>query len=577
MFHMISAIRNRLKVNMTIGKKLISSFLIIAFLLAITGGISSYYLLQIDSTYSDLLDRRAVILANVLKIQVEVSKENNSIRGYMLTKDTEFLDFLKTNRANITKLLSETNKIARIQAFKERLHELETINEKYMLESEQLVQMIQSNLPSDQVTEYFISKVYPLGKQLDPIVDELSEEQLISMQEESDQSSIVVRTAINNVAVLSIIAFILAVIIGYICSRMISKPVVSIAKAAERMASGDLTAEDVEVKTNDEIGILATSFNQMKGNLRDLVRQISISSEHVASSSEELTASADQSSQAAETITLTIQGVSANAEMQSRSVEESVQAINQMSSGVQQIASSAQTTSSLTIETAQKALEGNQSIQLTVKQMDSIQHTMNHLADAVTEMEGKSNEIEHIVEVISEIASQTNLLSLNAAIEAARAGEQGLGFAVVASEVRKLAEQSSHSAGQIADLVTSIKDHTYKVVESTQSGVKEVRDGMQVVHTAGELFEQINRNIDEVSIQIQEISAASQQISASTEQVVDSIEFISDGSKTVAAESQNLAASTEEQLASMEEITSSASSLSTMAEELSNLVGKFKI
>ena len=80
--------------------------------------------------------------------------------------------------------------------------------------------------------------------------------------------------------------------------RMISRPIVAISLAAERIAQGDLTAEELRFKNQDEIGSLAASFNRMVDNLRDLVRQISISSEHVTMSSEELTASAGQSTQA---------------------------------------------------------------------------------------------------------------------------------------------------------------------------------------------------------------------------------------------------------------------------------------
>ncbi|OAB43575.1 chemotaxis protein [Paenibacillus antarcticus] len=562
---------------MTIGKKLIGSFLIIALLLGITGVISSYYLNKIEGTYTDLIERRAVILSNILEAQVEVSKENSLLRGFMITKDAEFLDKLKKSYDNATSLISETEKLTQINEFKEALQHLDKSNQAFKLKYEQLIQMIQANEHHIKTTDFFVNEVMPLGTLLDPIADKLAKDQLKSMNEESEKSSLIVKNAIQNVAILSILAFILAVFIGYVCSRMISKPIVAMSEVAERIALGDLTIEDIKVKNNDEIGILAISFNQMTDNIRSLVRQISISSEQVASSSGELTASAEQTSQASEMITMSIQEVSTNAEMQSRNVNESVQSINEMSSGVQQIASSAQMTSFLTIETAQKAVEGNHSIQLTAKQMDLIHHTMNDLANAVTEMEEHSKEIELIVEVISEIAAQTNLLSLNAAIEAARAGEQGRGFAVVAGEVRKLAEQSSQSATQISQLVTAIKSGTHNVVVSTEAGVKEVSEGIQVVHTVGKLFEQIKRNIDEVSNQVQEISDASQQISASTEQVVHSIGLISDGSKTVAAESQSLAASTEEQLASMEEITSSASSLSSMAEELQDLVAKFKV
>ncbi|WP_160035618.1 methyl-accepting chemotaxis protein [Paenibacillus sp. An7] len=570
-------LRNKVTFKMTIGRKLIGSFLIVALLLGITGSIATIYLTKVDSTYTDLTDRRAVILSNTLKIQVGISKENSLIRAYMLTKDPEFLDKLAEEYDTTTRVIADTQSISYIPEYKEGLQKLQKGNSEFKQKYDQLTQMIKDKGLSDQTMEYFTKEVFPLGVNLDPIVDDLVSYQLTSMDEASRESSALVKGAVSTVFYLSAFTFFLAVLIGYLCSRSISRPVVAITSVAEQIALGNLTVQDAKVKSKDEIRMLANSFHQMRDNLQDLVRQISTSSEHVASSSEELTASSEQSSQASESITITIQEVSSNAQMQSRSVDESLQAIHEMSSGVQQIASNAQMTSSLTMDTASKAIEGNQSIQLTVSQMESIELTMNNLVNAVTDMEEQSEKIELIVEVISEIAAQTNLLALNAAIEAARAGEHGRGFAVVADEVRKLAEQSSQSAGQITELVTTIKERTHHVVETTEAGVKEVSDGIGVVHKTGDLFEVIKQNIEEVSNQVQEISAASQQISVSTEQVVHSIGLISDGSKTVAAESQNLAASTEEQLASMEEITASAASLSTMAEDLQELVGKFKV
>ncbi|WP_339061268.1 methyl-accepting chemotaxis protein [Tepidibacillus marianensis] len=381
----------------------------------------------------------------------------------------------------------------------------------------------------------------------------------------------------NNLYIMLVVELILGILIAWFMGNRLTSPIVSMRNVMEQLGQGNLTERLEFTKRRDEYGTLAQYFNQALDNLSVLIRRVSDTSIHLASSSEELTASAEQTSKATEQIASTIQEVASGSETQARSVEESVKAMNEMSAGVQQIAANAQNVSSTAIQASEQALEGNKGVQTAIRQMNSISTTVNGLAQVVKGLGERSQEIGQIVELITSIAAQTNLLALNAAIEAARAGEHGRGFAVVADEVRKLAEQSAESAQQIAQLITTIQEETNKAVQSMEKGTEEATEGISIVNAAGVSFEQIQKAVNEVTTQIQEVSAASQQMSAGTQQVVHSINLIAEIAETTAAGTQNVSAASEEQLASMEEISSSASSLSKMAVELQDMVSRFKV
>ncbi|MGG1618604.1 methyl-accepting chemotaxis protein [Paenibacillus sp. NRS-1782] len=406
--------------------------------------------------------------------------------------------------------------------------------------------------------------------------------QLIKLN--SDGSKQITQEGVDNfisgrqiVIVLSIAAIVLAFIMALIIAQIISKPILRISRAAESIASGDLTGEAIVVKGKDEISTLAHSFNTMVENLRQLIQSVSKTTEMVTTSSEELTASAEQNSQASAQITETVQEVATGTGEQVDMVTKSSQAIEEMSIGVEQIAIRAQNVFASAQDAAHKSAEGNQLIQQAVTQMNAVNHSMEGLAGLMAGLGERSDEIGKIIDVITNISSQTNLLALNAAIEAARAGEHGRGFAVVAGEVRKLAEQSAHSAQQITELVGLIQKDTAHAIEAVASNGKDVMTGREVVQNAGASFELIQETVNKVASEIEEVSAGSEQMSASTDEVVGFVKQISAIAEEAAAGTQHVSAATQEQLASMEEIASAARNLSTMAEDLQGQIGKFKV
>ncbi|WP_096181244.1 methyl-accepting chemotaxis protein [Effusibacillus lacus] len=379
-----------------------------------------------------------------------------------------------------------------------------------------------------------------------------------------------------NLSLVSLGGGMMGLIISALNYKRFMAPMKGIISHIQAIADGDLTARLDEDKVG-ELKPIAVSINQMVGTWENVLGHVNETAHQTAALSEQLAASAAESTQAANQIAASIHEVATGAEMQARGAEESKKALEEMAGGIQRVAESSSVVSEASLEMSQQAEQGNHSVQQAVQQMDSIQAAVTHSAAVVKHLGERSEAIGQIVEVITGIASQTNLLALNAAIEAARAGEHGRGFAVVADEVRKLAEQSEASAGQIAALIQEIQADTAKAVKSMDEGMEEVQSGMELFRTAGISFSRIVNASQQVAGQIQEISAASQQMSAGSEQVLASVEQMTSIAKQSETHSLQVASASEEQLASMEQIARSASSLSEHALELQELISKFKI
>ncbi|UOF91181.1 methyl-accepting chemotaxis protein [Fodinisporobacter ferrooxydans] len=384
------------------------------------------------------------------------------------------------------------------------------------------------------------------------------------------------KSILYNTIVVTLLFMVLAILLVYFITNSTSKAIKQIVRICEKVTEGDLT-EIIPVKRQDEIGRLAHRFNQMIESLRLVLAQVDEAAGQLASSSEELTASAEQTSRATEHIATTMQELAAGSDQQASHSNEGSIIITQMYGNVVHISENAQNVTSSANHASEVTQKGNRAIQTANNQMNAINKKVGETAEVVRTLGEYTQQIDKIVEVITGIASQTNLLALNAAIEAARAGEQGRGFAVVADEVRKLAEQSAHSAGQISDFIKKIQAESTNAIQAMDESIHAVTGGIAVVNEAETSFREIQEAIGHVTAQVEEITTAVEMITTSTEGVVHKIVAISELAETGANGVQTVSAASQEQLASMEEITASSDHLSKMAEELKMLTERFKV
>lgn len=392
-----------------------------------------------------------------------------------------------------------------------------------------------------------------------------------------------VRTLTWIFVVLFILGLAIAIGVITLIANRVSKPVKEMSQYADAIASGDLSEKTLQQIDNsqyaadDEIGTLRKAMIKMREKLAGLMGKIDDSAVHTAASSLQLKESANQSAQTATQVAEAVTKVSS----QTVRGQEALDNITEVFDGFMQDVSVMRDNTLEANKSADFAVEktenGTKTVQKAKMQMENINISSKNVTAAVNELSNGTAKIGEIVNIISGIAGQTNLLALNAAIEAARAGEQGKGFAVVADEVRKLAEQSQNSAGQIISLINEINRDVETAVTAVEHSDKDVTDGLGNVDAAEKQFIEIADLIKNVQQRSMQVLSHVDELFKKGNTVESSSHEVQNIMRETAAESQNVSAATEEQSASMEEIAASSEDLAQLSDALKDILNKFKL
>ena len=399
---------------------------------------------------------------------------------------------------------------------------------------------------------------------------------LVLVAPKSDYTGPITKAIYMSVGMALAVMLILCAAMITIFNRRIGTPIRHLMDAAGKIAGGDLRQE-IPVDSDDEIGALAKSLQNMSHGLKKVISVVNDRAVQVAAASEQLTASSDQSSQASEQVANSIVRIAEGSSTQAVAAQEIQNTAENLTSHAEEIAARTHEVAQAAGGARDSVNRGRGAIEMAVQQMENITASTTSIQTSIRKLEEGSKKIGEIVDMITSIAEQTNLLALNAAIEAARAGEAGRGFAVVADEVRKLAEESNKSARQIAELVSSNQTDMSQAVEASDSGAESVKQGIATVQSADQVFQSIVATIDSLVADITSISDAIHEMAKENEAMLEASVKISETSGENSDESQSVSAATEEQSASMHEIAEASRSLSKLASELQQEVHTFKI
>lgn len=561
---------------MSLGKKIYGGFGILLGVLLMFAFYSISQLTSVTKDYEQLLDDPVKQTQTADNVQKQMALQGLYIRAYIGNQNDESLESLREHQHTLKEEVEKLSVLSKSEKMKTLIQEVNEGIVFFDTTAEKIIQFVRSEdiegaekLMANEGREANLA-ILAAGEEMEAYQLQQLNESRLAIQKKVAKSK---RSLIISVFSDTILALLIATVIH----RIVSRPIHRLSAASTVIASGDLTQEDVHVKSKDEIWELANSFNMMKHNLRTVISSIHDNALHVTASAEQLSASTQEVTLASQSVATNMEVVATGATVSAATAKDSSIAMEETAIGVQRIAESAQNLNISVEETEKLAEESEQSVQNAKNQMNIIYDSSHETSELIQRLSKQTVEIENITKVITEITEQTNLLALNAAIEAARAGEQGKGFAVVADEVRNLAEQSKTSANQIVQLTAEIQSDTQNVEQSVATSLKNVEEGVHAIEEAGIAFSTIATAINKMGDQIEEISSATEEISASAEEVSASVQEIATHADEASAKSEDNSAAVEEQMATIEEINTVAIDLSNQALRLQQIIQEFKI
>ncbi|HSH35627.1 methyl-accepting chemotaxis protein [Schnuerera sp.] len=382
----------------------------------------------------------------------------------------------------------------------------------------------------------------------------------------------------KNIMFFAIIILIISIIITYAIGSSITNPIIKSVEHSQGIANLDIT-KDVPgklFKRKDEIGTLSKTLQSITDSLREIISDISKSSEQVVSTSEELSATTQQSAASAEEVSKTTEEIAKGASDQAQSTEEGTAKSVYLGSSIEK---NMEYTKNLN-EASNKVTKSVDEGLIEMENLSNITEESNKAIIGIRDIILKTNEssikIGQASDVISSIAEQTNLLALNAAIEAARAGETGRGFAVVAEEIRKLAEESQSSTESIYEMVKELQensDNAVKAIDTVTSITEE--QGSRVV-SSRDKYLLIAEAMKEAEKAVKRLNVSGEEMDKMKNEILDTLENLSAIAQENSAATEEVTASMEEQTASIEEIASASEGLASLAENLQSIIMKFK-
>jgi methyl-accepting chemotaxis protein len=565
--------------NLSIKTKLLTGFMSIAVLIAITGFFGRYGITEIQENSQEIYSNNLQSIDDIHSIKENLLNELSAVQSAMIEDDPDkinkFIKSIDESQMENNTYIDEYGKINRSDDDKKAFDDFTSLLKQYNTERDSIINLISAGKDTEA-----ISKRKELFKARDNMFAKLDD--IIKTNQDLAKSAIAsskidYKRTINIMHAILIVGLILAIIIGISMSLYITKIVKKVLLFAEALGNGDLTYS-INTKSKDELGKLIKALNNAKEKMKVVIENIINQAQGITASSEELSANLVELSNNFQNINKNTSGIVENILGINTITGKLTSTMDEVNLGITQLATESTESSQQSIEIKNRAtnIRGKGSESKNIADRLYEEKHMNIL-NAIEQ--GKVvSEIGVIARSIAVIAEQTNLLALNANIEAARAGENGKGFTVVANEVKVLAEQSAEYVKNIQNVVSNVQ----KTVDNLSGNSRDilyyidnsVKKDYELLIDTGDKYEKDAAFISNLS---QNIASMTEELNASTEEISAVVQAISEKMINTKINSEEILAGIKETNSAIEQVAIVAQNQTETAEKLNQLVLSFKI
>ncbi|MFC5471672.1 methyl-accepting chemotaxis protein [Cohnella suwonensis] len=376
--------------------------------------------------------------------------------------------------------------------------------------------------------------------------------------------------------IISLLAALIAGGIGWIVMLTVGKPLSKLRTLMNEGEKGNLTVRS-DIRKKDEIGQVSESFNRMMEEITTLVRRTNETAREVLDTAAELTDSSRETAAAAKEIaaaTEEIAGGAANLASESKAGTELTALIG---SRVQSVIRSNGEMERAASEVEQAGRQGTVYMGELIDQTGATERMTREMVEKVDKLKESTSSIRRVLELLDNMTKQTNILSLNAAIEAARAGASGKGFMVVADEIRKLADQSRESIGDVGNIVESISLEIEETVAILSRAYPIYRKQVESVKEANTIFVSVQEHMGGFAGRLDSATDSVRQLEDAQATLSHAMGNVTSVAQTATSTSVRVASFSSAQMSVSERLVRLSNRLESVSAKLTESLSRFNV